>query len=307
MPISISTDLYPLLIDLINQTYLDRVEQITAAQIYDSGDIIAVALDGQKKLAVKTTGKDIAIKLMSESAAFAGTVSKSPQKKKMCVRGISCGATCISASQVCKRELTPKQLEILSSLRQLAKGGSPVAQKQIDAIRVGQLNKTRLANEKAKIAAMGEVDKIVYESKKQMEETRRAAQRLQDEFSNYKNELTKLFGEDIPEPPSSLEIAKNALDDFILERQNKGLDDAKRAIDKALGNHIDDLSKETLSAADEALKKSLVEFLGEKEGQLEWDRMKLDNLVELDPNNRFDKPLGDGEEPPQPPAKKPRK
>lgn len=223
------------------------------------------------------------------SAQFAKPAKKDG-KRRNCEYGISCGFTCISAKKVCTSELNPKQIQILNSLRQLAKGGSPIAQSRVDAIRVGQLNKTRLANEKAKLAVMSEVDKIVYESKKQMEETRQAARKLQDEFSRYKDELDKLLGEDIPEPPDGLQNAKDALEKFALERRNQAMDKAKEAIDKALGDHIDDLSKETLSAADEALKKSLIEFLGEKEGQLEWDRMKLDDLVDLSPKNRFDTP-----------------
>lgn len=63
MPKPISAEQYPTLIELINETYLDRVEQIVAARVEDNGDIICVAMDGRKKLAVKVDDENINIRL----------------------------------------------------------------------------------------------------------------------------------------------------------------------------------------------------------------------------------------------------
>lgn len=63
------------LIEIINKTYLDRVEQIVAAETrpapgFEGEDIFVIALDGRKKLAIRLNetrpaGDQIAIKLLN--------------------------------------------------------------------------------------------------------------------------------------------------------------------------------------------------------------------------------------------------
>jgi phage gp29-like protein len=70
---------YPDLISLINQTYTDRVEQILSAGVDEAGNIICLAQDGSKQLAIEITDTDIKIKLFSPteqptpSTTFAAT------------------------------------------------------------------------------------------------------------------------------------------------------------------------------------------------------------------------------------------
>lgn len=62
---TIKTSEYPDLIEIINETYRDEVERIISARFDDAGDIICVAQDGKKQLAVKISDSDIRIKLMN--------------------------------------------------------------------------------------------------------------------------------------------------------------------------------------------------------------------------------------------------
>jgi hypothetical protein len=278
MPIPIPANSYPLLIELVNETYLDRIEQVTAAQVNDDGSIVASVVDGRKKLACEITDKDIRIKLMGGQKATQDIKFSSPKKKKTCSNGISCGMTCINAQKVCTKSLNPKQKEILASLRQIAKGGSPVAEKQITAIRVGQLNATRLANEKAKKAAMDDVERIIYESKQSMKASQDASRRLVDEANAHMKDLDEFISEykdfmgGLPDA-KRMQDASNALEQAMKENEQDKLDQAKKAIDKALSQHIDDLSIDDLDASDEMLKNSLKTMLGDERGTLEWQRI----------------------------------
>lgn len=109
MPTSVPAKSYPLLMELINETYFDRVEQISAARVEDNDDIVCVAMDGRKKLAVKIEGEDINIKLMGGANAVTTARFAAPRKKKTCSKGISCGLGCISATKVCSKKTTPAQ------------------------------------------------------------------------------------------------------------------------------------------------------------------------------------------------------
>jgi DnaJ domain len=126
MPKPIPATSYPLLISLINETYFDKVEQISAAEVDDGGDIVCVALDGRKKLAVKVEDDDINIKLMGGAVAVNAVKFAAPTKKKTCSKGISCGASCISATKVCKVKTTPSQKMQKQQIVQEA-GGALVA------------------------------------------------------------------------------------------------------------------------------------------------------------------------------------
>lgn len=57
---------YLSLIDLINETYTDQVEQIIRAHINDAGDIVAIALDENRIIGFKYTSDDkVALKLLN--------------------------------------------------------------------------------------------------------------------------------------------------------------------------------------------------------------------------------------------------
>jgi hypothetical protein len=277
MPIPIPTDQYPTLIELINETYLDRVEQITAAELADNEDLICVAIDGRKKLAVKVADAGISIKLMGGKKAVGVAKFSTPGKKKTCSNGISCGATCISASKVCQRELTPKQVQVLASLRQLVKAGSPVAQKQIDGIKIGQLNKTRLANEKAKKAAMSEIEKIVDESNQQMAESRKAAKLLIEEVDSLSKDLSKKFGQDLSTEQGKLSAAKSALEQASKDISADKLKQSKDAIDKAFEDDGGD-DKETVAPEKSALERVLEANPGLKPHEAKLKAGTIDKL-----------------------------
>jgi hypothetical protein len=125
MPTPVPASLYPLLMDLINQTYLDRVEQIQSAQVDDSDNIIAAAVDGRKLLAVRVTDEDIAIRLRSAQAS--ATQFAAPKGKKNCRTGISCGASCISSNKTCRKKTTPKQKAQKQKIVAEAKAGADEA------------------------------------------------------------------------------------------------------------------------------------------------------------------------------------
>jgi hypothetical protein len=59
----ILTDSYPALISLINETYADHVEQILSAGVDENENIICLAQDGLKQLAILISDTDIKIKL----------------------------------------------------------------------------------------------------------------------------------------------------------------------------------------------------------------------------------------------------
>jgi hypothetical protein len=130
MPTPIPAEFYPLLATLINQTYLDRVEKISAAQVDDASNIIAVGIDGLKKLAIKITDTDIFIKLMGGAKAIDSLKFAAPKKKKNCTKGISCGLGCISAAKVCKKQLNPTQKaqkkQVVDNVKKKASGGKSI-------------------------------------------------------------------------------------------------------------------------------------------------------------------------------------
>jgi hypothetical protein len=57
------TESFPVLIDLINETYTDRVEQILSAGIDENGTVTCVAQDGAKKLSIQIADTGIKIGL----------------------------------------------------------------------------------------------------------------------------------------------------------------------------------------------------------------------------------------------------
>ena len=61
---------YPDLISLINETYTDRVEQILNAGVDDNENIVCLAQDGNKQLAIEITDNDIKIKLFKPTTQF---------------------------------------------------------------------------------------------------------------------------------------------------------------------------------------------------------------------------------------------
>jgi hypothetical protein len=133
MPKPIPATSYPLLISLINETYFDKVEQISAAEVDDGGDIVCVALDGRKKLAVKVENDNINIKLMGGAVAVNAVKFTAPAKKKTCSKGISCGIGCISATKVCRKKTTPSQKAKKKLIAESAKEGQAQPTNNTDA------------------------------------------------------------------------------------------------------------------------------------------------------------------------------
>ncbi len=74
MPIPIPPTEYPILIELIDEVYTDRVDRIVNAEIDNDDNIICIAQDGPKQIAVKIDATSVQIKLLipteAKSAAF---------------------------------------------------------------------------------------------------------------------------------------------------------------------------------------------------------------------------------------------
>jgi phage gp29-like protein len=70
MPTPIAPTEYPGILITINGSYADKVEKIISAQVQDDADtIIAIAQDGNKKLAFRMSSNGISFKLMPSGAA----------------------------------------------------------------------------------------------------------------------------------------------------------------------------------------------------------------------------------------------
>jgi hypothetical protein len=154
MPIPIRADQYPTLIELINETYFDQVEQVTAAQVGDDDNILCVAIDGRKKLATKVTDTDISIKLMGGQQA-ANSLKFAAPKKKTCSKGISCRNTCINASKTCRVEISPNQKAKKAAITASTKQGSPESTKKTTEPKTESL----VTPEQKALKAAGEIKK----------------------------------------------------------------------------------------------------------------------------------------------------
>lgn len=76
MPTPIPPYKYPKLINIINGTYSDGIDEIVSARTEDDKTILCICRDGEKQLAAKITTDEIAIKLLNpnpddKSANFA--------------------------------------------------------------------------------------------------------------------------------------------------------------------------------------------------------------------------------------------
>jgi hypothetical protein len=65
MPQTISSDQYPLVIELINETYTDEVEQIVEAQIEDNGAITAIAIDEDRIVGFRYTDNQVSTRILN--------------------------------------------------------------------------------------------------------------------------------------------------------------------------------------------------------------------------------------------------
>jgi hypothetical protein len=120
--------------DLVNQTYLDRVEQITAAQVNDDDSIIFVGLDNPKKIAGKITDNDISMKLMTTGQKPQFAAPKKKPKNCSSPTSISCGLTCLPAKTkagkdtLCKKPLSLNQKAQKKSITDTAKKSKQTAE-----------------------------------------------------------------------------------------------------------------------------------------------------------------------------------
>lgn len=77
----IPPDRYPNLIQLINKTYTDEVEQILSAGADENGTIICLAQDGNKQLAINVGDDDIQIRLFNPQAIAGETAQMAAPEK----------------------------------------------------------------------------------------------------------------------------------------------------------------------------------------------------------------------------------
>jgi hypothetical protein len=104
--IALDPEHYGVLRDIIDETYTDRIDVITEAWVYPDGCIQAFATDEGRQLSVDI-GYDISIFQTGEDASF--TASFAGAKKRNCVKGISCGGTCIAKSKTCSKKSSKGQ------------------------------------------------------------------------------------------------------------------------------------------------------------------------------------------------------
>jgi hypothetical protein len=159
MPTPIPVESYPLLMGLVNQTYLDQVEQITAAQVNDDDSITFVGLDNPKKIAGKITDNDISMKLMTTGQKPQFAAPKKKPKNCSSPTSISCGLTCLPAKTkagkdtVCKKPLSPNQKNQKKSIVESAKKSKqpkdiPDYEKEAIAQKADQQKADKKINEK---------------------------------------------------------------------------------------------------------------------------------------------------------------
>lgn len=159
--IKIQPSQYPDLIQLINGTYSDRVESIAQAEVDEKDNIIAIALDGAKRIAFKASDNDIAMLLLddNESAKFAA-VGAAPKKKKNCTgtNSFSCGFSCISKTTktgkktVCHKDPTPEQKALKNKIVKEAKEAAEVP-------KVAKIPKTAKIEPETKVKAKAKAAK----------------------------------------------------------------------------------------------------------------------------------------------------
>ena len=141
MPTAIASTLYPKLLSAIQETEPD-IDQIDDARFQDDGSIIALASAGDVQFAVKIDDS-CEVKLIDSGVQFAAPKKKlsqvisdemnkplskiapvssgsSPPKKKNCIKGISCGNSCISSSKVCEKLLGPEEKALFNRMKKHA-------------------------------------------------------------------------------------------------------------------------------------------------------------------------------------------
>jgi hypothetical protein len=64
------TDSYPALIELVNETYAEQIEEIIEAGVDASGNIICVAQDGERQISIEIADGGIKTELYDPSAKF---------------------------------------------------------------------------------------------------------------------------------------------------------------------------------------------------------------------------------------------
>jgi hypothetical protein len=71
---------YPGLIQLVNRTYTDEVDQILSAGADENGTIICLAQDGNKQLAIEIGDNDVQIRLFNPTAQFNQSKQNTPDR-----------------------------------------------------------------------------------------------------------------------------------------------------------------------------------------------------------------------------------
>ncbi len=64
------TNSYPALIELVNETYAEQIEEIIEAGVNASGNIICVAQDGERQISIEIADGGIKVELYDPSAKF---------------------------------------------------------------------------------------------------------------------------------------------------------------------------------------------------------------------------------------------
>jgi hypothetical protein len=104
--IALDPESYGLLKEIIDETYTDGVDSIREAWVYPDRSIQAFVTDEGRELSVEI-GEDINIFQTGEDASFQASFGGG--KPRNCVKGISCGGSCIAKNKTCRKKSSESQ------------------------------------------------------------------------------------------------------------------------------------------------------------------------------------------------------
>ena len=147
----IPKEVYPKLLELINETYDDGMESIQEATSDSDGSLRGIAIDEGKKFAFEYANDTLELRLLTESDSQ--TAGFAAGKKRNCQKGISCGGSCISKTKTCKKKASGNQQEKakeITALVHVPGKGSPAPTKQKAVSKAKKETKAKIPKVSAK-------------------------------------------------------------------------------------------------------------------------------------------------------------
>jgi hypothetical protein len=201
---NIPSNLYPKVLALINETYVDKMDSIESAQVNEDGIIEAIAIDEGSKFVCRYADGAIEIKALSPDEQTK-TVGFAAGKPRNCKAGISCGGSCISKSKTCKKKGTggqaEKAKEITALVWQPGKGSPKDAPAKASKSTAPKKESTEKKERKPTAKAIEKQKKAIEDAKDNaiMQKRGKANEALRDRIESIKNagDHTKMSAEDL--------------------------------------------------------------------------------------------------------------